>query len=177
MHQNKGVRVATCKAVSSLLLWGFDTMRLSETRWLQTRSATAYCGMTIWWTWPVITDSEAASASYKVGWHALIVWLHACEEVPWISVIMGSESSRKDLLRGGGPLGERPCPISAGRDVQLIMGPSWGQEMGFPFGTCPITTGSQAADWSSACLKMHNFCWRKLTSELQEKNKKKQEKT
>ena len=81
-----------------------------------------------------------------------------------------NQASRQGLLRRG-PLGGRPCPVTTGRDGQIIMETSWGQEIGFPFQSVRWWefVGSHhnrltAIDWSLACLIKDSFncpCWRK----------------
>jgi len=43
-----------------------------------------------------------------------------CEVVLCVSIIMGSESSKWWMSRRGS-LGGKPCPVTTGRDVQIIM--------------------------------------------------------
>lgn len=81
-----------------------------------------------------------------------------------------NQACRQGLLRRG-PLGGRPCPVTTGRDGQIIMETSWGQEIGFPFqsGRWWEFVGSHhnrltAIDWSLACLIKDSFncpCCRK----------------
>lgn len=174
MHHKQAAYVVTRKPIYSLLVCKFDTMWLSSTRRQKIRAAAT---TTAWHDNLMDTnaDFEAAGVGYKVGKRGAIVWPYVKRSSVYPSLWALSQASRQGLLRRR-PLGARPCPVTTGRDGQIIMETSWGQEIGFPFqsgrwGEFAVSHHNRlpAIDWSPACLKKDSFncsCRRKQMPEL-----------
>lgn len=154
----EGVYLLTGKPIYILLVCRFDTMWSLSSCKQKIKAAT-----TAAWQDNLMDTIYVPVRQRVLGTKCCnvlaIVWPYVKESSVYPSLWAVNQASKQGLLRRGPP-GAWPCPVTTGRDGQIIMETSWGQEIGFPFqsriwGGFPVSHYNRptAIDWSLACLK------------------------